>query len=206
MGLYDTIKCKFPLPVPEDRQELTRADFNKIFTFQTKNFGKGMGNYEFMEDGTVWKESFDSTFIPYTQEEFEESKKLNKSLGFPDGFAERGEYKRTNKKWVRYYPEDGVITMYDLYCAGYDDDFCLTNDYWVKYEVEFFNGTLMEVKLLEFKGRDRKKSDEMLDSLFSDMKQKDTLRRRIISSIFKVWRKMTSWIPDSHVIENWIKK
>jgi hypothetical protein len=160
MGLYDTIKCKFPLPFPKDRQELEKADFNKIFTFQTKNLGKRMSNYEIREDGTMWIQSFDAVVV-------------------------NGEYERKNPTWLRYNPHNLVMEIYDLYCAGYEDDLRLKNDYWVKYEVEFRDSVVSNVKLLEFRGKNRAKSDAALDNLFGEMKEDVGFFKRIGSKIRK---------------------
>lgn len=194
MGLYDTIKCKFPLPVPEDRQELTKADFNRIFTFQTKNLGRGLSNYEIREDGTMWKEEFDIVLVPYTEKEKGELQRHPTGLWF-DTYID-GKYERTNKTWVRYNPHNLVVEMYDLYFSGYDDDLCLKNDYWVKYSVEFRESVVVDIKLLEFRGKDRVKSDEALDALFSEIKQE------YLGFFEGIWFNISMWFKK---VYGWIR-
>lgn len=194
MGLYDTIKCKFPLPVPEDRQELTKADFNTIFTFQTKNLGRGLSNYEIREDGTMWKEEFGIVLVPYTEKEKEELHRHPTGLWF-DTYID-GKYERTNKTWVRYNPHNLVVEMHDLYFSGYDDDLCLKNDYWIKYSVEFRESVVVDIKLLEFRGKDRVKSDEELDALFSEIKQE------YLGFFEGIWFNISMWFKK---VYGWIR-
>ena len=194
MGLYDTIKCKFPLPVPEDRQELTKADFNTIFTFQTKNLGRGLSNYEIREDGTMWKEEFGIVLVPYTEKEKEELQRHPTGLWF-DTYID-GKYERTNKTWVRYNPHNLVVEMYDLYFSGYDDDLCLKNDYWIKYSVEFRESVVVDIKLLEFREKDRVKSDEELDALFSEIKQE------YLGFFEGIWFNISMWFKK---VYGWIR-
>jgi hypothetical protein len=53
MGMFDDIRCEYPLPLPEDRGELAGKDWSKQ-GFQTKDLGQGMGGYCIRADGTLW--------------------------------------------------------------------------------------------------------------------------------------------------------
>jgi hypothetical protein len=55
MGMFDRIVCKVPLP-----------DTNKISEneFQTKSLDNLLNKYEIREDGTLWIESYESTYVP----------------------------------------------------------------------------------------------------------------------------------------------
>lgn len=54
MGLYDTIKCEYPLPKPLDLMELSTFDFNNI-DYQTKSLHKGMSQYVIRESGILYQ-------------------------------------------------------------------------------------------------------------------------------------------------------
>lgn len=53
MGMFDDIRCEYPLPLPEDQGELAGKDWSKQ-GFQTKDLGEGMGGYCIRADGTLW--------------------------------------------------------------------------------------------------------------------------------------------------------
>lgn len=53
MGMFDNIRCEYPLPLPEDQGELAGKDWTK-HGFQTRDLGEGMGTYCIRADGTLW--------------------------------------------------------------------------------------------------------------------------------------------------------
>jgi hypothetical protein len=53
MGMFDDIRCEYPLPLPIDQGELAGKDWSK-HGFQTKDLGKGMDGYCIRADGTLW--------------------------------------------------------------------------------------------------------------------------------------------------------
>ena len=53
MGMFDDIRCEYPLPLPEDQGELAGKDWSAQ-GFQTKDLGEGMGGYCIRADGTLW--------------------------------------------------------------------------------------------------------------------------------------------------------
>ena len=55
MGLFDSIKCKYPLPRPQDPMELVNINFNDL-DYQTKDLDETLSEFELREDGTIWKE------------------------------------------------------------------------------------------------------------------------------------------------------
>jgi len=199
MGLYDTIKCKFPLPLPEgiDLSEFGGKPIGTLVTFQTKGLGKGMNNYEIREDGTLWKELYDIKYV----DDPGYSKKYSELFGTTVGGYQRAI--KYNQTWVPYHVHNDIIEIYELY-SPHDENYqnTTTSDYWMRYEVTFSNSVLLEVKLLEFEKRDRTEYEARMKILFDSMKPK--FSERVIRKTFKIWRKLTSWIPNSHVIESWI--
>jgi hypothetical protein len=57
MGLFDTVLIKMPLP--DDAPEFVK----KCPVFQTYDLGRGMGEYFIDEDGKLWYEANDYTYI-----------------------------------------------------------------------------------------------------------------------------------------------
>lgn len=54
MGVFDDLRCKYPLPIPEAQD----------FVFQTKDTdAQYCDDYELREDGTLWRECYDSEII-----------------------------------------------------------------------------------------------------------------------------------------------
>lgn len=49
MGMFDYLRCKYPLPVPEAQD----------VEFQTKDLHCQMDNCEIREDGTLWTQDYD---------------------------------------------------------------------------------------------------------------------------------------------------
>lgn len=65
MGMFDSINCKYPLPMPENPRGYTGS-----VDFQTKCLDLNMDNFEIREDGTLWKsnvmfETTDDALRPY---------------------------------------------------------------------------------------------------------------------------------------------
>lgn len=55
MGMFDDIKCRYPLPLPADQGELEGRNWGEN-GFQTKSFECFMDEYEIRESGTLWQQ------------------------------------------------------------------------------------------------------------------------------------------------------
>ena len=58
MGLYDTIKCKYSLPMPDDPKGYSGSEY-----FQTKDLDCSLGYYEIREDGVLWAEHRETEYV-----------------------------------------------------------------------------------------------------------------------------------------------
>ncbi len=95
MGVFDEIRCKYKLPLPEAQD----------FVFQTKDTDEQYcGMYEIREDGTLWHEAYD-----YRHENNPES---------PFGFYMH----RDNRRWEQE-EYAGQLSMYHLVGDGDDRKF-----------------------------------------------------------------------------------
>src|SRR5437667_12711005 len=57
MGMFDDIKCEYPLPLPETQGELAGRNWREN-GFQTKDFDCLMDQYCVREDGTLWQQVY----------------------------------------------------------------------------------------------------------------------------------------------------
>ena|SRR6266498_337889 len=57
MGMFDDIKCEYPLPLPEIQGELAGRNWREN-GFQTKDFDCLMDQYCIYEDGTLWQQTY----------------------------------------------------------------------------------------------------------------------------------------------------
>jgi hypothetical protein len=57
MGMFDDIKCEYPLPLPETPGELAGRNWRDN-VFQTKDFDCLMDAYCIREDGTLWQQTY----------------------------------------------------------------------------------------------------------------------------------------------------
>lgn len=57
MGMFDDIKCEYPLPLTEDQGELAGQNWREN-QFQTKDFECLLDEYCIREDGTLWQQIY----------------------------------------------------------------------------------------------------------------------------------------------------
>lgn len=78
MGMFDYLRCKYPLPVAGDND----------LEFQTKSLDCGMNRVEIREDGTIWTQEWGEVDPEWCQRKF-------------TGEVTFYEHTR-DKKWVEY--------------------------------------------------------------------------------------------------------
>lgn len=199
MGLFDSIKCKYPLPRPQDPMELVNINFNDL-EYQTKDLYETMSEFELREDGTIWREDHKYKFI----------------AGDPKGksFSDKiGHMESEGSWWTQTFPD--VIIFYDSITR---DEFA--NDYWIDYKAFFSKGVLTSIEIAGFEAEDnsiRKANNKMF---IDKMKKRQTLWNKwymkfiyhyydkAVRRIFRVCRKSYSFvrgkIPSSYQLENWL--
>ena len=133
MGLFDDIKCKYPLPV---------AGANKL-DYQTKDTpSQFMDQYEIREDGTLWYEEYD--IEDYS--EYSKWKKEHPNEPEPDetkqpfGWKFFGCLGKANKRWVQE-KMSGEICFYTS--LGKD------HSGWLEFSAYFKNGQLQQLNLIK---------------------------------------------------------
>ena len=139
MGMYDSIECKYPLPMPEDPKGYTGS-----YGFQTKDFENSLDIYIIDKDGQLSIERRETEWVG----------------GDPNGksFLEKSGYLKTKKTWLETVNRTCTIQFYD-YLSSNKTDY----DYWIVYNAVFIEGKITDVKLTTFEARpnsERKEKDE----------------------------------------------
>jgi hypothetical protein len=149
MGLFDTVKCEYPLPLPEDLGECDGEDWEEV-EFQTKSMGDGvfgggfMDSYSISDDGQLYLEKVDLSL--------NEKGELERT---PDGI-ERQDY-------------TGEIIFYTV--VPKDE-----KDYWMEFKATYYKGDLKEMELLEWKPEENEERKEA-QKQFSDFINKEKSKR-----------------------------
>lgn len=126
MGMYDTIVCKYPLPIPDDPKGYTGSD-----DFQTKDLDLSLSNYTIDENGQLFVHRFEGEWEPGNKD--------------ADSFIGKLGYFKTTKKWLEQLNTTITVVFYD-YQQSNNTDY----DYFIEYEAVFVNGKITSVKLIEF--------------------------------------------------------
>lgn len=131
MGMFDDIKCKYLLPLPQ-YQDLG---------FQTKDTeAQYCDNYEIREDGTLWHETYD------TEDRSEVGKWMREHPGekVKETFTllqYAGCSSRTNKKWEQVQDFTAEIRFYTSLGEKRTG--------WVEFSAYFVKGKLNQLHVLQ---------------------------------------------------------
>lgn len=169
MGLYDEIKVKRPLPIPEDIKHLN-IDWSD-YVFQTKDLENCLLEYFISEDGNLYEHVVEREYIPYTEEE----RKKAKAWSIWKDVIEKGSH---DKKIEDYH---GCITFY-----GYEK-FDEEHDFWLDFKAYFIYGKLDKIELVEFK-----KSEKRSIS-FEKWKQEYQKEQKQPWNVFKKYVRYIGW-------------
>lgn len=182
MGMFDDIECKYPLPMPDDPKGYTGSK-----NFQTKDLDNSLSLYEIREDGTIWRK-----FV--TKSEYVEGDKKSKSIMGRIGYLKELEHE------YRQQFDMTNILMYDYIQTKGD------YDYSIDYEVNFENGVIKNVKIVNFEAADNKSRKERDAKWKEELKIRNkftsTLRYRFV---YQHWNKMIRFVfRYLHSIVNFI--
>ena len=124
--MYDTIVCKYPLPIPDDPKGYSGSD-----DFQTKDLDLSLSNYTIDENGQLFIHRFEGEWEPGNKD--------------ADSFIGKLGYFKTTKKWLEQLNTTITVIFYD-----YQQSNNTNYDYFIEYEAVFVNGKITSVKLIEF--------------------------------------------------------
>jgi hypothetical protein len=139
MGMYDSIDCKYELPMPDDPKGYTGSH-----GFQTKDFECALDVYIIDKDGQL--------FIERRETEWVEGNPKAQSL------LEKFGYAKTIKTWLEPLNRTCTVQFYDHIDSNKTD-----YDYWIVYEAFFVNGRINCIELINFEAvenSERKKKDK----------------------------------------------
>ena len=142
MGMFDTMICKYSLPMPDDLKGYIGSD-----NFQTKDLDLALSLYIIDENGQLFVERHEGEWI--------EGNKDSKSI-----FEKMGHFK-TTKRWLEQLNITTTVAFYD-YQQSDNTDY----DYMIEYEAVFIGGKISSVKLINFEANEnakRKISDAEYD-------------------------------------------
>jgi len=203
MGFFDTIKCEYPLPKPEDMKELVNIDLNEL-SYQTKDLENALSYYNIKSDGTLWINS----------EVFEHIKGDPKGKTFSEKF---GYIKVIKSEWDQIKDFTGTVNFYKYLHRNPENNSELNNDYSIEYTAIFVKGKLDTVQLSSFEYTDNseRKSNEAKwkaekierDILWNKwyIKYLYTYYDKSVFKIFRTYRKIINKLPSSHKVEQWFK-
>lgn len=201
--MFDSIKCKYTLPRPDNPMELKDFNFNST-SFQTKDLENALDNYEIREDGSLWIRGIELKHV--------EGDEKDKS------FIGRFGHMKLIKEWWEPTKITGVIKFYNL--IGFDCEFdrnSCENDYWLEYIATFVDGQITTISLLKFEGTnnsERKRRDAewkkntRLEKIFWEKWYMKYFYRHYddaVNWIFKKWNRLSQKLPASHRIERFFR-
>ena len=130
MGMYNSVDCHCPLPMPEDPKGYTGSH-----SFQTKDFECALDVYIIDKDGQLLIERRDTEWIE----------------GDPngEGFLSKIGHLKTIKTWLEPLTNTCTIQFYDFIDSNKTD-----YDYFITYEAIFINGKISSVKIINFEAND----------------------------------------------------
>lgn len=180
MGMFDSIRCEFPLPLEATKQhpELNKVDFQKK-EFQTKCLDNSLSYYTIREDGTLWQKKVEGHYEPGNENS--------------DNWLDQLGQFVTDREWE----EQVFITQYITFYTYIRDD-SNENDYWIEFKAHFKNGTLTEIDNTELRvtnNTNRKEDQKKWVEYFL----KSSLRRQ------KWWYKYL-YLPYSKIVRFIFKK
>jgi hypothetical protein len=190
MGMFDTILCKYPLPLSELLQELKETWAS--VDFQTKDLDCDLALYVINEAGELHEEVVEREYICYTEEELATIK--------PKPWNPYKEIVVKNK-YLKPIAHHGVINFYNSL------KYSATQDIWVEFNAYFIYGKLDKIELFKV---DFLNSYEVNNQLYQEAaaaKEKLLWNRtkKILSYIG--WRRF--WIKIAnccYTVQNWLGK
>ena len=188
MGMFDYVKCDYPLPVSEEFSELSSPPNWPEIEFQTKSLFNSLEVYTIEEDGQIYKEEVERDFVSNEK-----------------GVLTLDE----TVKGIIKVEYTGEIDFYHLHAEG---DY----DYWIEFRALVWKGELKELWLKEFHKESnlRRKEveaqvEELLKQSEKEKKREQKLSRKVLVYLVRNLMFLIRW-PISKIvtltwkIERWL--
>ena len=201
MGMYDSIICKYPLPLPEELGELTQTQIQNA-TYQTKDLDESLSLFKVCEEGHLWLEKIGG----YYEKGDPKAKSIIDRLG---------KFVQTDSTWIRQ-DRTCTIQFYESFRVSEDQKDELNNDYWLEYEAVFIDGKLNKISILEFSKKDNaerrtreaefKKEWKSLNNFLNKWYIKFWYSpwRWLVRNIFRTYRRIKYHAPSDWKVERFL--
>lgn len=175
MGMFDTVICEYPLPLPDEVKELESPPNWEKVQFQTKSLDTGssrdliaglMDSYTIEDDGQIYRD-----VIERNHEVDEEGLSL---INERNNGIEKVEF-------------TGDLVFYTLHQEN-------EYDYWIEFSALFWKGELKEIKLKEWKRKDNSTRLEARDKITKALKKQEELQDSKTHKIKELIKKPISFI------------
>ena len=191
MGMFDTLKVNYPLPLNKKEQTMFSNIDWKDAAFQTKDLDCTLTTYTLNKNGNLCCTKVDGDWIrTMTKEEEKKARKKNRFV-WPHKFVEKS---RKNVK----YNYTGSINFYE---AVLDND---GNEWWVEFTGTFEKGKLKgklkkkEVRFSESKEDIEKREIEWQNRIAAEEAKLHNRIRRFMNKItFGYWRNFWFFVGKS---------
>lgn len=176
MGMFDSVSCKYPLPMPENPQGYTGS-----VDFQTKCLDNVMDNFEIREDGTLWKsnviyETTDTEWVPFFRDHITPG---------------RGKctYKIKDVQWVPH----NITQTIEIY--NYINSDIKGVDCSITYQIMIIDGKVQKVDLTQFEASDNSYRLELQKIHIERMMQRCVFESTLLYRIlFKPYNKIINFV------------
>ena len=156
-GLYDSVKCEYPLPLPDDVDKNEMPDWSE-FSFQTQSFMSNCSTEsEFFEVNSFNIDEEGEIYRDVVEREYDETE---------DGYMDLIE----THKGIEKVEHSGEVCL-----AGFPSH--EDNEYCMEFKMLFWNGELKETELVSWKKKDnteRVKAQQEMKEKFSEAINKKT--------------------------------
>lgn len=148
MGMFDTIICKYPLPMPSDPKGYVGSE-----SFQTKDLENALLVYEIREDGTLWEQKHETEWVEGDSKS--------------DNWLDKMGHNKTLKSWWDQVSFTKTIRMLDVQFN--DGEY----DYVINYKINFVKGVVSEVEISSFEARPNNERKSRDFEFIEIMKQRE---------------------------------
>lgn len=151
MGMFDTLRVEYPLPLPRDLNELSEINWRNV-DFQTKDLQNALQDYYIDATGQLWLE------------------RIDRKYDFSEGYGPN----QLKVREVKLKPERcGYFGALEFYTMEYRDK----NDYQIEFTAKLNDGKIEDLSLANFEVCDntnRVKLDRQLKEDISIHRERQT--------------------------------
>ena len=162
-GLFDTIICEHPLPLPdfdeEDLEDIGNKEANWAESeWQTKDLGQMLDVYTIEEDGQIYRQKTD----------WREDEDAPMGVSAEDGGIEK-------------FEKTGEINFYNVVLGK-------KCDHWLEFKAVIWKGDLKELNLVEYKKEDNSDRLEYQEQMQAQINKDKSFEKKWYAKPYLVYR------------------